>query len=62
MSKRKQAKRMFWATAGDLVENAVTHNVVLSKALGLCPILADGVTLKSGVALTVCTALVMLPS
>lgn len=61
MSKRKQAKRMFWATAGDLMENAVTHNVVLSQALGLCPIIAAGVTLKSGVALTVCTALVMLP-
>ncbi len=61
MSKRKQAQRVFWVTAGDLVENAVTHNIVLSQALGLCPIIAAGVNLKSGVVLTVCTALVMLP-
>lgn len=61
MSKRKQAKRLFWITAGDLVENAVTHNIVLSQALGLCPIIAAGISLQNGVVLTVCTALVMLP-
>lgn len=56
-----KARRRFWATAGDLVENAITHNVVLSQAMGLCPIIAAGVSLKSGVALTVCTAVVMVP-
>ncbi|MBE6779098.1 MAG: hypothetical protein E7541_06915 [Ruminococcaceae bacterium] len=61
MSKRKKANRLFWVTAGDLVENAVTHNVVLAQALGLCPIIAVGVNLQSGVVLTVCTALVMIP-
>ncbi len=61
MSKKQQVQRHFWATAGDLVENAVTHNVVLSQAMGLCPIIAAGVSLKNGVALTVCTAVVMLP-
>ncbi len=37
-------------------------NVVLVQALGLCPIIAAGVSLQRGVALTVCTAAVLLPS
>ncbi len=51
-------KRQFF---GDMIENAFTHNVVLAQALGICPIIAAGVTLKNGVVLTVCTALTMLP-
>lgn len=61
MSKKETARGRFWQTAGDFVDNAVTHNVVLAQGLGLCPIIAAGVTLKNGVALTVCTAAVMLP-
>lgn len=40
----------------------LTNNIVLVKAVGLCPILAGGVTLKYGVALTACTLAVLLPS
>ncbi len=36
-------------------------NIVLTQALGLCPIIAAGVSLKRGLALTVCTAAVMIP-
>lgn len=61
MMKQPHARRLFWQTAGDLVENAITHNVVLAQALGLTPIIAAGVTLQNGVMLTVCTAVVMLP-
>ena len=45
-----------------LVENAVTNNIVLIQALGLCPIIAAGTTLQNGVALTVCTAVVLVLS
>jgi electron transport complex protein RnfE len=37
-------------------------NVVLVQALGLCPIIAAGISLQRGVALAVCTAAVLLPS
>ncbi|MBQ6829983.1 MAG: hypothetical protein IJO59_02530 [Clostridia bacterium] len=37
------------------------NNVVLLQAAGLCPILAVGTTLQNGVALSACTAAVMLP-
>ena len=40
----------------------LTNNIVLVKAVGLCPIIAGGVTLKYGVALTLCTMAVLLPS
>ena len=40
----------------------LTNNIVLVKAVGLCPIIAGGVTLKYGVALTACTLAVLLPS
>ena len=43
------------------VENAVTDNIVLIQALGLAPIIAAGDTLQKGVALTVCTAVVLVP-
>lgn len=36
-------------------------NIVLTQALWLCPIIAAGVSLKRGLALTVCTAAVMIP-
>ena len=39
----------------------LTNNIVLVKAVGVCPIIAGGVTLKYGVALTVCTLAVLLP-
>lgn len=61
MSKKTAMRRRVWQTTGDFVENAVTNNVVLAQALGLFPIIAAGVTLKNGVALTLCTAVVMLP-
>ncbi len=48
-------------TTGLFAENAITNNIVLFQALGLCPIIAAGVTLKAGVALTVCSAVVLLP-
>lgn len=40
----------------------LTNNIVLVKAVGLCPIIAGAVTLKYGVALTLCTMAVLLPS
>ena len=40
----------------------LSQNIVLVQAIGLCPIIAIGVNLKYGVALAVCTALVLLPS
>lgn len=61
MKQQNGMRRVFWQTAGDLVENAITHNVVLAQALGLTPIIAAGVTLKNGVMLTICTAVVMIP-
>lgn len=43
--------------------NAVlSDNAVLVQAMGLCPILAAGYDLKNGVALSVCTAVVLLPA
>ena len=38
------------------------RNEVLVQAMGLCPILAIGYDIKYGVALAVCTALVMIPA
>lgn len=43
-----------------IVDAVLTKNIVLVQAVGLCPILAAGVTLQNGVVLTVCTALVLL--
>lgn len=53
--------RRVWRNAQLFVENAVTNNIVLIQALGLCPIIAAGDTLQKGVALTVCTAVVLIP-
>ncbi len=38
------------------------QNVVLVQAMGLCPILAIGYNLKYGIALAVCTILVLVPA
>ena len=61
MSKKKNPRREFWRTTHLFVENAVTNNIVLIQALGLCPIIGAGTTLQNGVALAVCTAAVMIP-
>lgn len=61
MSKMQKLRREFWRTAHLFVENAVTNNIVLIQALGLCPIIGAGTTLQNGVALTACTAVVMIP-
>ena len=61
MSKRKTFSRHFWQTADSFVETAITKNLVLTQAIGICPIIAAGVSLKNGVALTACTAAVLLP-
>lgn len=39
-----------------------SENVVLMQGLGICPIIAAGTSLQRGVALTVCTFAVLLPS
>lgn len=61
MSKTNTTRRHLWRNANLFIENAVTNNIVLIQALGLCPIIAAGVSLKSGVALTICTAIVLIP-
>lgn len=61
MSKRKTLRRRFWQAADSFIETAVTKNLVLTQAIGICPIIAAGVTLRNGVALTACTAAVLLP-
>ena len=61
MSKPNTTRRHLWHNAHLFVENAVTNNIVLIQALGLCPIIAAGVSLQNGVALTVCTAVVLIP-
>ena len=38
------------------------ENVVLVQAMGLCPILAIGYQLKTGVVLAICTAIVLVPA
>lgn len=44
------------------VRTFATENIVLVQALGLCPIIAAGISLQRGVALTVCTLAAMIPS
>ena len=61
MNKKKNFRREFWRTAHLFVENAVTNNIVLIQALGLCPIIGAGTTLQNGVVLAACTAAVMIP-
>ncbi len=61
MNKRSPARRRAWRHTQLFAENAVTNNIVLIQALGLCPIIAAGNTLQKGVALTICTAVVLIP-
>lgn len=61
MSKRNKMRREFWRTTHLFVENAVTNNIVLIQALGLCPIIAVSTTLQNGVVMAACTAAVMIP-
>lgn len=58
---KPHSRRRMWRNTQLFVENAVTNNIVLIQALGLCPIIAAGNTLQNGVALTVCTAVVLIP-
>lgn len=61
MNKRTVVRRHFWQTTNLFVENAVSNNIVLLQALGLCPIIAAGVSLQNGVVLTICSAITLLP-
>ena len=61
MRKKGNMRREFWRTTHLLVENAVTNNIVLIQALGLCPIIAISTTLQNGVVMAACTAAVMIP-
>lgn len=61
MSKRQKARRELWRTGQLFAENALTNNIVLIQALGLCPIITISTTLQNGVVMAVCTAAVMLP-
>ena len=61
MNKQKNTRRRLRRNIQLFVENAVTDNIVLIQALGLCPIIAAGDTLQKGVALTICTAVVLIP-
>lgn len=61
MNKKANVRRHVWRNTQLFVENAVTNNIVLIQALGLCPIIAAATTLQNGVALTVCTAVVLIP-
>ena len=61
MNKRNKARRDLWRTGRLFAENALTNNIVLIQALGLCPIIAVSTTLQNGVVMAVCTAAVMIP-
>lgn len=57
--KKPASKQGFLRLTGIFVDTALQKNIVLVQALGLCPIIAAGVTLQNGVVLTICTALVL---
>ncbi len=50
-----------YASLAAFWDSFLTDNVVLVQAAGLCPILAVGITLQNGVALSACTTAVLLP-
>lgn len=58
----KHKARRFWKLAGIFFDTFLLKNIVLVQAIGLCPIVAAGTHLKYGVALTLCTAAVLLPT
>ena len=51
-----------WKLTGIFFDTFLSKNIVLVQAIGLCPIIAAGTSLKYGVVLTVCTAAVLLPT
>lgn len=61
MNKTGNTRRHIRRNAQLFAENALTDNIVLIQALGLCPIIAAGDSLQKGVALTICTAVVLIP-
>ena len=61
MSKKQKARRELWRTGQLFAENALTNNIVLIQALGLCPIITISTTLQNGVVMAACTAAVMIP-
>lgn len=61
MNKRANTRRRIRQNTHLFIENAVTDNIVLIQALGLCPVIAAGDSLEKGVALTICTAVVLIP-
>ncbi|MBQ3134143.1 MAG: hypothetical protein IJC17_07750 [Clostridia bacterium] len=50
-----------WKFGQIFLDSAIRDNIVLAQAIGICPIILAGTDLKSGVVLTVCTLLVLLP-
>ena len=59
--KKQMTTHDAWKLTGIFMDSFLLRNIVLVQAIGLCPIVAVGVTLQNGVALTVCTAAVLLP-
>ena len=56
----KQAENASSGKIRQLFANTILHdNLVLVQALGLCPIIAAGVSLPNAVVLTVCTMLIL---
>lgn len=62
----KMEKQLYSKADGELrrvfFSAFLENNIVLVQAIGICPILAVGITLQNGVVLSVCTAAVLLPS
>lgn len=59
---KKRSTHQFWKLTGIFIETFIVNNIVLIQAIGICPIIAVGTNLKYGVALTLCTAAVLLPT
>ena len=59
---KRPAKADWRHLASLFFDTFLLQNIVLVQAIGICPIIGAGVNLKYGVALTVCTAAVLLPT
>ncbi len=59
---KKTSTHQFWKLTGIFFETFLSKNIVLVQAIGICPIIAVGTTLQYGVALTLCTMAVLLPT
>lgn len=59
---RTRTSSGFRRLGGIFLDTFFAKNIVLVQAVGLCPIIAIGINLKYGVALTLCTAAVLLPT